>query len=180
MSDPDEIKFFYYFSINRMQNLSKSVLFPKHTIRELLFEGYTDVLIQEASKLHGMKVPFDHFGWFYQRNATSSDGRHEIFTGLDDVSQIGHIFSWNGSETLQNFRNECNSLEGVTSEFQYPFSDSRPEALKVFVGDICRPLKLTYQAQVETKGVLLNRYSLDQSSFDYSSPENVCFCPISG
>lgn len=163
-----------------MQNLSESVLFPKHSIRELTFEGYTDTLIEEASKLHGMNVPFDHFGWFYKRNDTSSDGRHEVFTGKDKVSNIGKMHSWNGYEALQNFRDECNSLQGVSTDFQAPFSDVPPTIVKIFVGDICRPLKLKFQTQVETKGVTFNRYSLDQSTFDYSLPENRCFCLESG
>ena len=177
----EEIKSFYYFSINRMQDLSKSVLFPKHTVRELMFEGYTDALIQEASKLHGMKVPFDHFGWFYKRNDTSSDKRHEVYTGHDDLSHLGQMFAWNGSETLMNFRDECNSLEGVSTEFLSPFSTETVSQFKIFVGDICRPLKLRLQIpRVETKGVLMNRYSLDPSTFDYSIPENTCFCLESG
>lgn len=163
-----------------MQNLSKSVLFPKHTIRELTFEGYTDTLIQEASKLQGMNVPFDHFGWFYKRNDSSTDGRYEVYTGHDLISNIGKMYSWNGFQSLQNFRDECNSLEGVSTEIQAPFSEETPQVIKIFVGDICRHLKLKFQNQVETKGVVFNRYVLDESTFDYSLPENRCFCLESG
>ena len=174
------MKTFYYHSINTMQNLSKSVLFPKHTVGQLMFYGYTDPLIQEAAKLHGMKVPFDHFGWFYKRNGSSSDGRHEVYTGHQDIATIGQLYSWNGSEALHNFRDKCNVLEEISTEFQSPFSAEPPPAIKIFVGDICRPLKLKLQGGVETKGVLLNRYSLDQSAFDYGLTENTCFCPESG
>lgn len=36
------------------------------TVRELLFDGYEDRMLQWATKMNKSLVPFDKFGWFYE------------------------------------------------------------------------------------------------------------------
>ncbi len=40
----------------------------KKTVRELLFDGYSDPILEVASelkKITNISIPFDKFGWFY-------------------------------------------------------------------------------------------------------------------
>lgn len=171
-------KLFLYYSINQMHNLTSSYLFSSHTIRQLMFDGYTDALIQESYLLNfdGVTIPFDRFGWFHGKNNTSSDGRFEIFTGKSNLNTMGQLYSWNGSVELKHFYGKCKSLTRTGVDFQPAFQDPTPASIRIFVADICRPLTLFFERQVKRNGVTSNRYVADGRTFDYSMDENRCYC----
>ena len=174
----DREKLFLYYSINQMHNLTSSLLFHHHSIRELMFDGYTDSLIQESYLLNfeGAPIPYDRFGWFYGRNDTSSDGRYQVYTGTSNLNLMDQMHAWNGSVELKHFYGKCNSLSRVAAEFQPPFQEPIPDSIRIFVGDICRPLSLFFQKQVKRSGVSCNRYIADGRTFDYSLEQNRCYC----
>ena len=80
-------------------------------------------------------IPFDRFGWFYDRNGSESyDGLFEMFTGEDDIYkvslfsislnycppylQVGQISRWNEEGSLGNlYPQPCDRLEGSAGEF---------------------------------------------------------------
>lgn len=165
-------------AINNLIKRSKSTLYPKHTIRQLMFEGYTDDLIKESANMNGLDVP-NSFAWFLKRNGTASSARYSIYTGKDDLNKFGRMYSWKNSSELDIFTGKCRSLNKTSHELLPPFSPMS-SSIKMFVGEICRPLKLNYKSKVKVKGVTLNRYSLDQSAFDYDREENQCYCPEDG
>lgn len=171
-------KLFLYYSINQMHSLTSASLFPSHTIRQLMFDGYTDALIQESYLLNfdDISIPFDKFGWFYGRNDTSSDGRYEIFTGKSSLKDMGLMHAWNGSVELKHFYGKCNSLGRTGADFQPPFQTPTPHSIRIFVGDICRPLTLFFDRPVTTQGVISNRYVADGRTFDYAMDQNRCYC----
>jgi hypothetical protein len=185
--DPRE-KVFLYYSINQMHSLTRSSLFERHSIRQLLFEGYSDTLIQEARllKFEGMTVPFDRFGWFYGRNNTSSDGHFKVFTGKGDIKRIGQLHSWRNSTQLNHFRGDCRKLTEVATDFFPPFSDDISESsrqkvpigtqVRLFVGDICRPFTLHFEGERRRFGVKTHRYSFNKDSVDNSLVDNKCYC----
>ncbi|KAI1309004.1 Protein croquemort [Halotydeus destructor] len=169
-------KTFLYNAISEMANYTDSTLFQSHSVRELLFEGYQDDLIDEAAQMGGFKIPFDKFAWFYGRNGTSSDGLYTIHTGQDDLDKMGQMYTWNNSSRLA-YPGECGSLEDTSaSDFQRPFADPPSDHVKVFVGDICRSLRLNFVGQVDYEGVQLNRYEAGPDLFDYSIDSNKCYC----
>ena len=46
-----------------------------------------------AMSFSSENIPFDRFGWFYDRNGSESyDGLFEMFTGEDDIYKVIHIF----------------------------------------------------------------------------------------
>lgn len=169
-----------FYAINRMIKLTGSRLVPHHTVAELLFEGYEDPLITESRKI-GMPVPFDKFGWFYGRNNTVSDGYFQIKTGKDDLNELDEMYSWKGNTTLNLWwGDKCNSLNNISaSDFQAPFQTKPRDYIEIFVGDICRPLKLPYKDTVFKQGVKSYRYMASSDLFSYSVKENLCYCPAS-
>jgi scavenger receptor class B protein 1 len=170
---------FVYLMVNGIVKGTKSVLFPRHTVSELLFEGYSDKLITAAKRF--FPVPYDKFGWFYGRNDTSSDGNFTISTGKSLVSSLGKLNAWNNHSQLWMYRNSCMSLDDVSAgDFQRPLELTTPSYIKIYVGDICRPLKLNYERSLNTNGFRSNRYTADDSLFDYYFEENRCFCPSRG
>lgn len=169
---------FIYFAVNKMIALTGSKLIPKHTVSQLLFEGYEDPLITESRKI-GMPVPFDKFGWFYGRNNTVSDGYYQIKTGKENLDDLDEMYTWKGNRTLNLWWGEkCNSLENISaSDFQAPFQTKPRDFINIFVGDICRPLKLPFSSTIIKQGVKSYRYMATSDLFNYAVKDNLCYCP---
>lgn len=48
-----------------------------------------------------------------QRNGTSwADGSLEMFTGEGDISRLGEVASWQGSDTTAAYEGECGRVRG--------------------------------------------------------------------
>ena len=165
-------------AMNNMISKTGSTLYPKHTIRQLLFEGYTDGLIKEAAKMESSNLP-DSFAWFLGLNNTVRDDRYSIYTGKYDLSKLGRIYSWKNSTNLPMHSGPCSSFDSINHELLPP-STSTASSVKFFIGEICRSLKFRYKSKVKVKGITLNRYIVDETNFDYSIQENKCFCPEDG
>jgi hypothetical protein len=58
---------FFEYAINGFFVLKEIPLFHKKTVKELMFGGYNDPIIDFAEELpfHIFDIPFDKFGWFY-------------------------------------------------------------------------------------------------------------------
>ena len=168
---------FYYFVVQSLFTETKSHLFPKHSARELLFDGYEDPILSEGEGV--IDIPFDRFGWFYKRNGSSSDGLFEMKTGAGEIASLGRLVSWNREQRLP-FPGSCGSLDGVSAGDLYPAYQESVERIKMFVGEICRPLALPFAGLVDHAGVSARRFSFDGSTFDYSREENRCFCSEDG
>lgn len=173
---------FMYYSINQMHILTDSVLFPKHTIGELMFDGYTDLLIKEASQLafEDMSIPFNRFGWLYGKNNSATNSRFKIYTGKDDLDLLGHVYSWNDMTQLSQFKNECNSLDGTLVDFTPPFQSNSTDKIRMFLGDICRPITLYLKGKEKLHDVTVNTYEVTSDTFNYQRDENICYCPSYG
>lgn len=102
-----------------------SELFITKTVGELLFDGYSDKLLnlsQYVSEWLNISIPDDDkFGWFYEvtlmhacyssncaihalvvihidsqrNNSVSYDGVFSVFTGEDDISKLYEMDMWN-------------------------------------------------------------------------------------
>lgn len=173
---------FMYYSINQMHILTDSVLFPRHTIGELMFDGYTDLLIKEASQLafEDMSIPFNRFGWLYGKNNSAGNNRFQIYTGKGDLSSLGHLYSWNDMTHLSQFKNSCNSLDETLVDFVPPFQSNSSKTIKMFLGDICRPITLYFKGTETLDDVTVNTYEVTEDTFNYNLNENVCYCPPYG
>lgn len=172
---PDE-KDFLYLNINELQELTNSTLYTRHKVREMLFEGYPDLLIDQVQGV--MPIPYDKFGWFYPKNLSSTDGLFTIYTGVNDINKLGQMTDWIASDNLTTFQNSCNlTLDGIGGGDLNPPFQERASSIQMFVGEICRPLKLNFEKDVDHFGLKTYRYKVDESIFDYFLDDNKCFCP---
>lgn len=58
----------WYPVANIILKVEEKKVFVTKTVRELLFDGYADELLNLTKKLERIlkiKIPFDKFGWFY-------------------------------------------------------------------------------------------------------------------
>lgn len=124
--------------------------FTKRSVKQLLFEGYPDLLTTFGPLLNAeMLSQGGHFGYMNARNNTI-DGVYEINTGADDISKLNTIHRFNGRTRLpywshhgqrhngqassssskpasnsgpnspHELRNRCDSLEGATTGEMFP------------------------------------------------------------
>uniref|UniRef100_A0A3Q2Q8H7 Platelet glycoprotein 4 n=1 Tax=Fundulus heteroclitus TaxID=8078 RepID=A0A3Q2Q8H7_FUNHE len=143
-----------------MIKTSNSSLFQRRTVKELLW-GYHDPILKGA------------VGFFLDYNNTY-DGYYNVFTGKDDILNVGKIDMWR-----QSFWNDkyCDMLNGTDASSFPPFVDKK-EPIFFFSSDICRSVSASYEETVNLKGIDVYRYSLLQSTLasPVDNPDNKCFC----
>lgn len=73
--------------------------FMTRTVRELLFDGYVDPLVQKLYDISKGKMPEilpnNTFGLFYGKNGQPAEGDWTIDRGTSDVQNIGKVRVWN-------------------------------------------------------------------------------------
>ena len=161
--------------------LPKEKLFVTVKVREFLFEGYNDPLLEAASKLEdiGIKIPgvTSKFGFFYGRNDSwYADGVTNIHTGADGIENLGRIGAVNYTDHSQFFYGQCGKYQGSVDFFP-PYLGTRPKEY-IFNPDLCRTLELTSTGETEKiYGTSGNIYIQDANLFANSTinPDNKCF-----
>lgn len=151
-----------------------------HTVRELVFDGYDDIILDvlRRLKLKSIQVPFDRFGWFVDRNGSSSyDGRFNMHTGEDQIKNLGLLQLWNSQSSSPAYPGECGKIQGTTGEL-WPPEEDHQRPLLMFVGDVCRTIKLRYSGEGEKYNVKAQRYMADESVLDNGKKyeEAACYC----
>ncbi|XP_026289526.1 protein croquemort isoform X2 [Frankliniella occidentalis] len=152
----------------------------KKTVRELLFDGYSDPILNVASelkKITNISIPFDKFGWFYDRNMSSTyDGSFNMFTGQQNMSNLGNVHSWNYATHTSYFDGKCGDVKGTTGELLPPLVDS--EKLSVFATDLCSTVSLSRSEELVQKyGIEGVKFQGDAREFDNGTlhPEYKCY-----
>lgn len=163
--------------------------FTKRTVKQLLFDGYPDLLTTFGPLLNAeMLSQGGHFGYMNARN-NSQDGAYEINSGEDDISKLNTINKFNGRSKLpywhshynshhNNNNNHCNSLEGSTTGEMFPPIQEGQTSVRLFQPDFCRVWRLDYDKQLEqTNGLRLKRFKATRDVFRNSTDlqENSCF-----
>uniref|UniRef100_A0A6G1S6V7 Scavenger receptor class B member 1 n=1 Tax=Aceria tosichella TaxID=561515 RepID=A0A6G1S6V7_9ACAR len=159
--------------------------FTKRSVRQLLFDGYPDLLTTFGPLLNAeMLSQGGHFGYMNARN-NSMDGYFEINTGEDDIEKLNTLNKYNGRHKLPFWHNtpaHCNSLEGATmGELFPPIKTATAEAasIKLFQPDFCRVWRLDHELDLDHKatGLRLKRFRASRDIFRNSTdlPENSCF-----
>ncbi|EDW12640.1 protein peste [Drosophila mojavensis] len=152
------------------------------TVDEMLFTGYSDSMIDVAMAMpifgDEVKVPFDKFGWFYTRNGSADlTGVFNVYTGADNLAQLGQMHSWNYNTHTGFFDSYCGMTNGSAGEFQ-PQQLQPGGSVGLFTPDMCRTLPLDYVETVEIEGLQGYKFSGGERSVDNGTlyPENLCFC----
>ena len=136
-----KMSFFMKFGLYSTINAFGVQPFITHSVRELTFDGYDDVLLQMKSMMGGnSEIPMDKFGWFYQRNGTTwGDGVFNTFTGESDPLLLGRIHAHDHRQRT-HYRGECGKIQGSAEGFYPLFEDlgGVPDTLDLFTHETCR------------------------------------------
>lgn len=163
----------YLSGLVKLENVK---LILSNTVRDLMFDGYHDKLLQSASDI-GLKVP-EKFGFFFERNNSVSK-EFKIRNGVNDLSVFGRVASYDGEDKLSHWKSEsCNRLDqSTTGDLNPPFQSPTPSTIKLFVNDLCRTLSLRFNGTSKRERITTNRYILPNYAFNYEvDPENECYC----
>jgi len=124
-------------------------------------------------------MPFDKFGWFYGRNGSKDyDGKYEMYTGKNDIGQLGTIKAWNNKTNLtEYYPGHCGQLSGSAGEFFPPNRDKT--SLSYFSSDICRTIFFNFKEETEREGVKGYKYWLDMGFMGNATTNasNECYNP---
>ncbi|KAG6451940.1 protein croquemort [Manduca sexta] len=158
--------------------LYHSNMFLTANVSSWLFDGIDDPVLDIASQFPNlpMEIPYDKFGWFYERNGSVEfDGSFIMSTGAADFSQLGNIQKWRYS-TRTPFRGECGEVKGSTGELWAP-EMGQPEVY-IFASDICTYMILAKDSDVTIEGIDGVQYAANDSVFDngHRYPHTACYC----
>lgn len=150
------------------------------TVGQLLFDGYDDPILRtlKTLKLPQFKVPFSKFGWFVERNNTPTyDGRFEIRTGQDDITNVGMMTQWNYSNKTKYYRDGCSQVNGTSGEL-WPVDMDPKGNITLFISDLCHSITLSFEQKHTRFGVTGSRWTAEKNVFDngVKYPEYGCYC----
>ncbi|XP_052739290.1 protein croquemort [Bicyclus anynana] len=153
-------------------------MFMTANVTSWLFDGIEDPVLDIAQRFPDLpfKIPYDKFGWFYERNnSLEYDGIFLMNTGAADFSQLGNVEKWKFSNRTV-FRDECGEVRGSTGELWAP-ELGQPE-VTIFAPDICTYMILPATGPVHVQGIDGVQYAANNSLFDngYRYPHQACYC----
>jgi len=113
-----------------------------------------------------------------KRNSTSwSDGYLTMYTGKNNISQLGRISAWNNSTLTSAYPGECGKIGGSSDGLFPPGETSSSNIISIFSTDLCRPLHFARSGTEKVHGIPVNTFALAQHNFANSSvcPDNSCY-----
>ena len=122
--------------------------FIRRSVRELLFDGYPEVLTSFGPLLNpAIPNTKGRFGWLYGRNNTD-DGLFTVFTGAGDISQINQIDRFNGDDQLKHWKadSDCSRLAGSTDGqiVASMMNGHHNDGFDLFHPEICRKIRYLF------------------------------------
>lgn len=150
------------------------------SVREMLFDGYDDKILDTLQYLKFLKfkIPFKKFGWFVERNQSATyDGRFEMYTGQKNFSHMGTMTAWNYSNRTKYYSGECSKVKGTSGEL-WPSNMNATDDITFFIPDVCHSLTLTYDKPATKFGITGSKWVADYRTFDNGKnySENSCYC----
>lgn len=157
--------------------LSSQSLHVVKNVREILFEGYSDSLLNVGKLFDSSSSKFDTVGFFVKRNGSDElGGTYEVHTGVGDMSQFDQVVKFNNLTEFPFNRGECRRLKGSAGEFfppRYPIDKS----LHLFTPDMCRSFPYDYEKDIILRDIRGNRFAAGLRAIDNGTlyPENKCY-----
>jgi lysosome membrane protein 2 len=158
--------------------LDKDGLFIQKTVGEAIW-GYKDPALETAAELlkfFGIHID-PMVGIFYGKNG-SDDGRYNVYTGTDNLSQFVHIHTWKDQASLSMWSSdECNEINGTDGTMFNPFVD-KSKRQYIFTSDLCRSIYAEYVQDSSILDVPTYLFTAPESVFAAPSdnPDNAGFC----
>ncbi|XP_060583637.1 lysosome membrane protein 2-like [Ruditapes philippinarum] len=157
-------------------------LFDEHPLMFRSFEeviwGYHDPLLNVTKVIDPDWFYTDYIGFFMNKNNTD-DGVYTVYTGADDINQLGVIDRYNGTNHLDFWSTEwANMINGSDGTIGPPYLP-KDITLYTFSSDICRSVPGIFHKTVETsQGIALWRFSGEPKGLANATvnPDNIGFC----
>lgn len=142
--------------------------FIKRSARELLFDGYPEMLTSFGPLLNP-NIPNSRgrFAWLFDRNNTD-DGMFNVYTGKDNFESINLIDRFNGKRKLNYWKenSECNELKGSTDgqiiapkpEQFDAAGNVKPREFLLFHPEICRKIRFVSDTSFNGTSLPLGRF----------------------
>lgn len=169
---------------NSLLKMEDEIVITK-TVDEFLFTGFDDPLLKILNTLHKyfpnlFPASLDKFGWFYQRNMSSTaDGLFQMNTGVDDLSQLGNVVTWNRRNKLNFYSGHCQEIKGSLGELWAPPSEDQ---ISLFATDICSAINMQYSGDVHMHNLTGKVFAGGEDVFDNGTlyPQSACYCVRKG
>lgn len=167
--------------VNFMLNHEGGKLYVTKPVREWIFEGYQDDLIDFLNRFNTtkIKIPYKRFGWLVDRNdSLHYDGLFTIHDGQDNLARLGELSQWRGNTQTGYFPAPCGQVKGTMGDIFPPHLQTN-QSLTIFVTDACRYLNLEPNGTVLSNGLEGTEWLGTENTLDSGtiSAYNECFCP---
>jgi len=160
--------------VNFLLELLGTTLFVNVTVKQLM-EGYTDPLIETASLVKPGVLKDNKFGILQPRNGSYYQN-FSIYTGLNDVTRVAKVISFNGVRKLNYWSTpQANMLNGTDGSL-FPPGLNRNKEVYSYNADMCRSYYLSFLREKKDGYVTLYDYHLSSNVFNMSRKENQGFC----
>ncbi|CAD6998341.1 unnamed protein product [Ceratitis capitata] len=166
--------------VNFMLNREGGELYTTKTVREWIFEGYKDKLIDFLNLFNTTKIniPYKRFGWLVDRNGSAEyDGLFTIHTGVDDMAHLGSLTHWNLKNETGFYSAPCGTVNGTTGDLFPPNLHAQQE-ITIFATDACRYMNLAPNGTIEKYGLTGYNWIGTTETLDSGEnfPNQKCFC----
>lgn len=160
--------------------IEKDIFIPL-TVNQFVW-GYEDELLKLGRRFFPDWFYTDILGIYAGKNNTD-DGTYSVFTGVDDISQLGIIDTYNGTRRLPFWSTDAANMINGSDGTLCPPSVQQDQRLYVFSTDIYRSLSGTYDAELENEfGITLWRFAGTKEEMESGrhNPDNIGFCTPPG
>ena len=100
-----------------------------------------------------------------------------MFTGEDDMNNLGKIASWEGREFTNAFEGECGRVTGSADGLFPPGLALVSDTLSMFSTDLCRPIHFSKSGHQTLHGIPVTTFELAADNFANTTvcPDNECY-----
>ncbi|KAF0773021.1 protein croquemort-like [Aphis craccivora] len=160
----------------KLSNINKPYI--TRTAGELIFDGYDDALLDVVIKLKPffpIDLPFKKVGWLYGMNmSTSSDGLINMFTGKNNIENVGLVHSVNYNTKLNVFKKDC-SYSNASAGDLWPEHTAMQPNMSIYIPGICSAITMQNNNHTFINGLKGIEFVAGSDVFN-----NTCYCPSSG
>ncbi|VVC41561.1 Hypothetical protein CINCED_3A008854 [Cinara cedri] len=148
------------------------------TAGEFIFDGYDDPILDVVLKLKSyfpIQLPFKKVGWFYGMNMSmSADGIINMFTGKNNIEEVGLLHSVNYNTSLNTFNKDCSISKASAGDLWPEHTATKPN-MTIYVPSFCSAITMTKKNHTFVNGINGVEFNAGSDVFN-----NTCYCPSSG
>lgn len=101
-------------------------------------------------------------------------GTFNIHTGISDILKIGELKQWNFQNRTNLYDDECDFIKGSGGDF-FPGHLTKTQRLSMFSPEMCRPVFMDYEEELDIHGVKTYRFAGGERTLDNGTENNLIF-----